>query len=222
MSSNQASVIGVVGSTGMGKGVYIKKSLLPSRANRLRLVWSPLEDSDCYSREIGGVVVRSFAMLYRALDGGERAIVYWPTNLKREFPLFCALAFSLRDAVVVIEEVSDVTTASHAPPDWRRLSKQGRHRGLELIAAMQRPAQCDKEFFGACTEIRCFRVGQVYEEDAALMGSVMRQPRQKIADLPKLSFVHRVIETGQIIEGSMTDLLGKSSIKPGKATRRRG
>jgi hypothetical protein len=218
MSQNDAKVTAVIGSTGMGKGVLIKRQLLPARAGRRVLIWSPLEESDEYGALPGAVIVRSFKALYQAHDAKRQIIVFHPKAIKAEFESFCRAAFEdWRDSVIVVEELSDVTTATHASEAWRRISKQGRHRGLDVIAAMQRPAQVDKEFFGACTEVFCFRVGQVYPDDAKLMAKVMRTPEDEISGLPKLDFVHRSIETNNISRDSVAKLLAPSRSKPLRA-----
>jgi hypothetical protein len=105
-------------------------------------------------------------------------------------------------AAVIVEELSRVTTASYAPPSWKNLSTAGRHQGLTLVGACQRPSQVDKDFFGNCTEIRCFRVN--YENDAKTMAQVLRVKPGDLLELPDLHYIHRMLATRENSTGILT------------------
>jgi len=180
----------VIGASGTGKGAYCKERL--ERSHPLTLIWSPLEATDNYAGHLGGRAFTSLAALWDASQV-PGVLVYVPnkSELERQFELFCLMVWERPEARVLVEEVGRVTTASYAPAAWRDLSTAGRHRGIELIATAQRPAQIDKDFVGNCTEVRCFRVN--YESDAKAMAQVLRVPFGDIMQLPDGHFIHRNI-----------------------------
>lgn len=171
---NKAKIVAVIGASGTGKSSFIKGKLL-RRYKRL-LVWSPLEKTDNYADFCGGrVVTGKITELVAAIKAGDKAIVYVPTGdgkeVKRQFDLFCRIAWELVGCTVLVEELSRVTMASWSPPAWRNLSTAGRHQGLTIIGTSQRPASIDKDFLGNCSEIRCYRVN--YDNDAKVMADAL-------------------------------------------------
>ena len=134
----------VIGASGTGKSSYIKGELLRSY-DRL-LIWSPLEKTDKYAAFCKGVVIMGKISEFVAhLKAGTRAIVYVPTgkdtDVNRQFDLFCRCVWEIEGAHVLVEELSRVTRASYAPPAWKNLSTAGRHQGLTIIGASQRPGE---------------------------------------------------------------------------------
>lgn len=188
-TKNQAHIIGVVGASGNGKGLFVKEWLRKWRGPVL--VWSPLEVTDDYAGVIGGRVVRSIHELVQAIKKGEKRLVLDPGtgDVKVMFDRFCRVAWELTGWCIVVEELSRVTTASYAPQAWKNLSTAGRHRGLSIIGTCQRPAQVDKDFFGNCSEIRCYAVG--YVNDAKVMGNTLFCDHREILDLPQFHYLHR-------------------------------
>lgn len=209
-SHNSARVIGVIGKSGQGKGLYIKFELMAAWPGSM-LVWSPLEDSDKYAAVVKSKgVARSIQGVVDAVRAGHTRIVFEPGHgvpakmdplkwMKMQFALWCQVAYELRDWLIVVEELSDVTTASYAPPAWSKLSKQGRHRGITLVAAMQRPAQSDKDFLGNCTEIRCYKVGAV--NDAKTMANVLFCTPADILKLKKGHYRHLYMDNDEQVQG---------------------
>lgn len=211
-SHNSARVIGVIGKSGQGKGLYIKFDLMKNWGGSV-LVWSPLEESDQYGKVLKCGGVKSIQDLVAAVRTGQKRIVFEPGHgvpsgmepakwLKMQFTLWCQVAFELRGWLIVVEELSDVTTASYAPPAWSKLSKQGRHRGITLVAAMQRPAQTDKDFLGNCTEIRCYKVGAL--ADAKTMANVLFCTPADILKLKKGHYRHLYMDDDTQVFGVAT------------------
>lgn len=191
---NSADIIGVVGASSMGKGIYVKDYLRRQSKRRPMAIWSPLEETDDYAAVIGGRKVDTIAALVAAIKAGETRLVFIPSEkpkeLKEQFDRFCRVVWQLAGWLVVVEELSNVTMASWAPPAWKKLSTAGRHKGLTIIGTSQRPAHVDKDFFGNCTELRCYRVG--YKNDAVAMADVMLISNPKeLLDLPQFHYVHR-------------------------------
>lgn len=193
---NSADIIGVIGASGMGKGVYVKGELRRVPRSRPIIVWSLLERTDNYAAIIGGQCVHTITALVEAIKAGKTRLVFVPNGntkeLKLQFDRFCRVVWELEGWVVVVEELSNVTTASWAPPAWKKISTAGRHRGLRVYGIAQRPAQTDKDFFGNCTEIHCYAVGSV--RDAKVMADTMFCTPQEIMALPKFHYLHRDVQ----------------------------
>ena len=170
-NSNRRDLRAFIGATGSGKGVSIRATLRELKPRRL-LVWDPLGEYG----EFVTATVGSLEAVATMAKGGAFQVAYWPgedeSKYRERFALFCRIAFAAGDLVMLIEELSEVTSPSYAPPSWRKCTKQGRHRGLIIMAGTQRPADIDKHFFGATTYIRCFMLG--FKKDSEVMADCMR------------------------------------------------
>ncbi len=177
----------------MGKGATIKSEILPGIAGPV-IVWSPLEETDKYASILRCRRVTTLPAVIDAWRAGRSVVYEPPLNPKQiapRFDLFCRAAWHMTGATVIIEELSRVTMASWAPGSWKNLTTAGRHRGLTLVGTCQRPAQVDKDFFGNCSEIRCFRVN--YENDAKVMANVLRVDPGLLLELEQLHYIRRVL-----------------------------
>jgi hypothetical protein len=203
-TSNNAHIVAVVGASGNGKGLYVKQRLRKLPRTQAILVWSPLETTDDYAAVIGGQLVTSIAELVAAIKAKKKRLVYVPNNtdLKAQFDRFCRVSWELTGWVVVVEELSRVTKPAWAPPAWKNLSTAGRHRGLTIIGTCQRPAQVDKDFFGNCSEIRCYAVG--YVDDARVMANTMFLDHREILKLPQFHYIHRDVRAKTNAPGVVT------------------
>jgi hypothetical protein len=94
--------------------------------------------------------------------------------------------------MVVVEELSQVTKASWAPQAWKKICTAGRHRGLTVVGVCQRPAQVDKDFFGNCSTIRCYKVG--FMADAKSMADVMFCTPAEILSLEQFHYIERDVD----------------------------
>jgi hypothetical protein len=110
---------------------------------------------------------------------------------------------------VLVEELSDVTTASFAPQPWARLVRQGRHRGLRLIGCTQRPARVDKDFLGNATYVRVFQLS--WPDDYQVMAKCVRAPMEDVEALvtteeetfTTINFIERDKATGKTTPGQL-------------------
>lgn len=207
-TKNRANITAVIGASGTGKSSFIKGELL-KKYSRL-FVWSPLEETDDYRSFCNGVVATRMTEFVNAVKNGERAVVFVPSgtaaNVKTQFDQFCRVVWLVPGAHVLVEELSQVTMPSWAPPAWKKLSSAGRHKGLVIIGASQRPASIDKDFLGNCTEVRCYRVN--YDADAKVMADSLNLPTvyetdpqtkkpkaikgmDQIRKLPNFNFFHK-------------------------------
>lgn len=213
-SQNEARIIAVLGASGTGKGRYVKTELLPLFPNVPVIVWSPLEVSDNYA---GILKVKATKKLSDVIDSWNvgRSAVFIPPDKPKEvaesFSMFCRAVWHMKGAVVLVEELSRVTSPSYAPPGWRNLSTAGRHQGITLIGTGQRPAQIDKDFMGNATEIRCFRVN--YENDARVMSGVLREPWPEMMSLANFHYIHRNLSLRENTRGVLGEE-AKISVKP--------
>ncbi len=178
-NSNRPSLRAYIGATGSGKGVSIRDHLKKEKAQRL-VVWDPLREYGAFGR-----YVSTIPELCAALKGERFAVCFWPgaevDAFAAKFDLFCRAVFAAGNCTVHIEELADVTTPSHAPPSWRRITKQGRHRGLRVIAATQRPADCDKAFLSGITYARAFTLR--WPKDKKVLAECMGEPLAEVASL---------------------------------------
>jgi len=198
----------VIGATGVGKSSFIKGEKL-RKYDRL-LVWSPLEETDDYQSFCGGEVTDRVSEFVQAVKGGVKSVIFVPSGkdslIKAQFDHFCRVAWLLPGSHVLVEELSGVTMPSYAPPAWKKLSTAGRHKGLTIIGASQRPAHIDKDFLGNCSEIRCYRVNYdadakvmadslkiptIYETDPKTRKPVAIKPMEQIRMLPDFEFFHK-------------------------------
>jgi hypothetical protein len=200
MSSNEASIIAVIGATGSGKSLYIKTQLLKKSDRRL-IVWD-------YMREYGPLVEQStgnLADVVRALKGKTFRLAFQPSfdaaTRAKQFDLICKAAYAAGHCVFLVEELAFVTKPSHAPAGWQMVSCTGRHKGMRIIGASQRPAQIDKDFFSNCTEIHTGFLN--YENDKKVMAGVLGVQVSDIEALEPLQYIHKHVRTKKIVTGKL-------------------
>lgn len=178
-NSNRPDLRAYIGATGSGKGVSIREHLKAAKPARL-IVWDPLREYGEFGR-----YVSTIPDLCKAIAGDSFAAIFWPgaevEKFAAKFDLFCRAVFAVGNCTVHIEELADVTTPSHAPPSWRRITKQGRHRGLRVMAGTQRPADCDKAFLSGVTYIRAFTLR--WPKDKKVIADCMGEPLAEIDSL---------------------------------------
>jgi hypothetical protein len=198
--TNDADVIAVIGATGSGKGVYIKNYALKKSDKRL-LIWD-------YMREYGPLTDLQTAKLANALQsmgGAQFRTAFLPDFddkiRARQFDLFCRAAVEVGRLRLVVEELAFVTAPSFAPAGWKMVTSVGRHRGLRVIGASQRPAQVDKAFWSNCTEIHCGFLN--YEADQKTMAQVLGVPLTEIQALLPLQYIHKNVRTKEISRGKV-------------------
>lgn len=196
--ANKAEVIAVIGATGSGKGVYIKNYALKKSDRRL-LIWD-------YMREYQPFVdlsTEKLAPVIGAMKGKNFRVAFQPSFddavRKQQFDALCKAAVHAGDVRLVVEELSFVTSPSFAPPGWKMVTSVGRHKGLRVIGASQRPAQVDKAFWSNCTEIHCGFLN--YEEDQKTMAKVLGVTVDDIKGLEPLQYFHKDVRTKKIVLG---------------------
>jgi hypothetical protein len=209
--ANDADVIAVIGATGSGKGVYIKNYELKKSEKRI-LFWD-------YMREYGplsDLQTESITTALGTLKNARFRTAFRPSfedkTRAKQFDLFCKAAVAVGDLRIVVEELSFVTSPSFAPGGWKMVTSIGRHKGLRVIGASQRPAQVDKAFWSNCTEIHCGFM--LYEDDQKTMARALGVTLADIQALEPLEFIHKNVRTKEINFGRVKVPLGS----PPKAT----
>ncbi|MDN3923340.1 hypothetical protein [Roseateles violae] len=168
---NEPRIEAYIGSSGSGKGVSLNARLKELKPPRL-LIWDPRNE---YGKHAPAAASLSHLVgAFKHARGGPikmRFVAGPDLPIEQAFAAVCKLAFAAGNLVFLAEELSDVTSASKAPPAWRQVITQGRHQALHVMAAAQRPALIDKTLLGNCTYVRCF--GLRYREDRRAMAQAM-------------------------------------------------
>ena len=211
MSANAASIVAAIGASGSGKSAWIKQQLAERPPSRL-LVWDPQGEYGKFGR----VFTDRVKLIGYVRAAPEFAAVYQPGDRLSEyaarFDWLCRLAYALGDLVLVVEELADVTTASWAPDSWSVVTRKGRHKALRIVAASQRPAKVDKDFFGNCTLIHCGRLN--FRPDLVTMAGVLGVEVERLGALPELAYVERNMASGATREGTLK--LRKPAARPAR------
>lgn len=204
MSKNNASIVAVMGASGSGKSTFIKRAVAKARPARL-LIWDPMREYG----EFGQAVHALGDLVVKVTEGGKRNrfnLVFQPSNDEKtrakQFDIFCGIAMAVGQCVVVVEELKFVTKPSWAPLRWSTVTMQGRHKGLKVIGASQRPASIDKDFLGNCTVIHTGRLA--YAEDVRAVAKGMQIEESQIAALKPLEWIEKNMQTGQLTTGRIT------------------
>jgi hypothetical protein len=177
---NRPRIEAYIGASGSGKGVSIN-ALLKEEAPKRLLIWDPRDEYAAHATKV--ITLKALVQHVQAARNGFR-VRYVPgdsVKLAEAFGIVCALAFRLGNLLFLAEELSDVTTASLAPPAWKKCITQGRHQGLHIVGAAQRPALIDKTFLGNCTYIRCFTLR--YADDRKAMAKALDVPELWVGEL---------------------------------------
>jgi len=174
---NEPSIEAYIGATGSGKGVSLKRRLKALKGGRL-LIWDPRNEYGEFAPAVDSLRALVQAFHQRAGPVKARYVANDHQPLAEQFDFVCRLAFAAGNLVFLAEELTDVTKPSWAPPSWRKIITQGRHQGLVVLGAAQRPALIDKTFLGACTFIRCFTLR--YDDDRRAMAKALDVTQDRV------------------------------------------
>lgn len=131
-------------------------------------------------------------------DGRSRSVEY--------FPPFCKLAFVWMKAaprgVLVVEELSDVTSPGKAPQGWGEIVRKGRHYSGSIYGLTQRPAESDKTLAGNADVIHCGRLS--FPTDRKTLAEYLDVPVDQVTELPSLHWIERDMRTRELRTGKLT------------------
>lgn len=156
------------GVSGCGKSYRIRQWI---DAVPVVIAWDPDEDYQIARAR----TFRELGALWRA---GERRVALTVDPTPTAFGYWAAWVRSSAQneklhAVVVAEEIAQVTAPGKAPPAWGWLQRQGRKYGLGVVSATQRAAESDKTAF---TQARWIWIGQCGERDTAYLEREIGEP----------------------------------------------
>jgi hypothetical protein len=212
--SNEAKIWAVLGQSGTGKGLWVKAKLRKLKPKRI-IILDPQDEYGEFASPFTSAA--DFArMIAKAGQGGSFKVRYvFPKSctqdqFKKIFELACQLAYLARDCVFLVEELSNFTMPSWAPPLWKRMCNSGRHEGVHVIGCSQFPAQVDKSFLSNATLIHVGFLGEKPHRQA--VAQRMDISDDEIKNLPDLAFLEWERKGRTISRGAITTS-GKISLK---------
>lgn len=208
MANNRAKIANInaiMGASGSGKTSFVMAEIKRIKPSRL-MVWDKKGE---FALEKHGKPLNRISDVYTELikagSSGAFKICYRPrgdsAQYKKQFDQFCKAAYAVKNVFFVAEELSDVTTASHAPAGWRELTTQGRTEGIVIYGLSQSPAQIDKDFFGNCTRVRTGRLN--FDSHIKAMANCMSADKEVIRNLLAGEYIERDMNTGNVKRGKL-------------------
>lgn len=204
--SNEAKIWAVMGQSGTGKGLWVKAQLRKLKPKRI-IILDPQDEYGEFASPFSRA--EDFArMVAKAGATGSFKVRYvFPkscsqTQFGKIFELACQLAYLARDCVFLVEELSNFTQPSWAPPLWKRMCNSGRHEGVHVIGCSQFPAQVDKSFLSNATLIHVGFLGELPHRKA--VAQRMDIGEGDIKALPDLAFLEWERKGRTISRGAIT------------------
>ena len=105
-----------------------------------------------------------------------------------EFADFCQLVYSCQNLLVVVEEVAAVCQASYLPPEFGKIVRMGRHRGLGLLWCTQRLAEVSRTLT-ALTDVWAGFSTAEPNDLAALAQRAGRDYAEAVSKLPRFEWM---------------------------------
>lgn len=192
---NKSLVWAVMGTTGSGKGTFIKKKLQLEKPKRL-IILDPMKEYQQFAP-----LTDSTKDVYQASKKSSFKIALWvdlkkPEKIKEQFKFISDLAYDLGNVWYVIDELSIFTSATYAAPEWQNCSFRGRHRGMTIIGASQRPTSIDKDFLSMASFIVSSRI--TYEPDQKKVAASLGVSKAELMSLADRHYIQRNTSTGEI------------------------
>lgn len=209
-----ARIVGVIGASGQGKGVWLKGVILAEQPTRV-VVWDFMDEyGDTLAKLQGkrrpvpqaGSLQAVMKAMVNAGGAGPLVVRYVPRgagakSLQREFEALCELVYAWGNCTFVAEELANVTTPSWAPAAWRKMTTSGRHRLVRIYGVTQSPALVDKSFLGNCTLIHCCALREHAHRVA--VAKAMDIHEGEVATLVKFEYIEKDFETGEVTRASV-------------------
>lgn len=191
----------ILAASEMGKGVWLKGWLRKAKPARL-LIWDRNDEYSEHAKAVGSLVE-----LLQATRGNRYAVrlvtdKLQGRELRATFEGFCAVVLRSPGACVIVEELADVTTAAHAPPQWGQVNTRGRHHlGLHVIGLSQSPAWIDKRFLANATMLHVGYLGTLAHRRA--VADEIDIPEAEIKALPQFAFVQYDRKARKLTRGTV-------------------
>jgi hypothetical protein len=135
-------IVIVFGRRGCGK-TFLTRKLAQHQARVC--AWDFMDEYGPMANYFDGDL-EGFAYFLEASEGKQFAAArYIPlSDVASEFDEFCRKLWSAGNFVVVIEEAAEVCSAGAMPSGMGRLVRQGRHKGLGILATTQRLSEVSR------------------------------------------------------------------------------
>lgn len=202
---NEAQIWAVMGQSGTGKGLWVKAKLRKLKPQRI-IILDPQDEYSEFASPFSSA--EDFArMVAKAGNGSFKVRYVFPKSCTQEhfqkiFNLACQLAYLAGNCVFLVEELSNFTKPSYAPPLWGRMCNSGRHEGVHVIGCSQFPAQVDKSFLSNATLMHVGFLGELPHRKA--VAQRMDISEQDIKALPNLAFLEWERKDRSISKGTIT------------------
>ena len=197
MKPSRFPIAAYFGAPGCGKTYAARAALKAVNPSRL-FIFDPAGDYADQGREVS-----TLADLWTHSAPPVFALVFRPSpDMKRaraQFSAFCRVAFERGNALVLVDELADVTSPTSSPPGWGLLIRRGRHKSLQVIACAQRPTEVDSRIFSLATTIRTGRLNARYDRDK--LADVLGVDSDEIGALKPRAWIARDMLTGRITRG---------------------
>jgi hypothetical protein len=199
MKTLDGRLVVVAGASRSGKTAWTARQV---RGERRVIAWDP---EDQWAQLRGWRRITGRPALLDAIQGkGPAKLAYVAGgDLRAEFDYWagCAMFWGryMGPAVVIAEELADVTTPSKAPGNWGILLRRGLKRGISIYAISQRWAEADKTAIGNASEFVVFRASG---DDVRYMARKTRIPEVELEGLQPLDFIRQQV-TGERERGRL-------------------
>lgn len=200
-AKNGVALDAIFGASESGKSALMKSETARARPRRL-MVWDPKREYSAFGESTESLE----ALLKIVLRERHFWCVFMPAlsrkKMREQFNVFCLAANRARNVRVIADELADVTEPGWAPEGWEIITRQGRHAGLSIQGASQRPADVDKSFYGNCSRLVVFRLNA--EGDLDRMAKTLGTRREELANLAPLEYYERNMRTGAVDRKKLT------------------
>jgi DNA helicase HerA-like ATPase len=195
--TNKANIVAVMGGSGSGKSTFIKQEIKRLKPKRI-VIFDVMHEYGEYAQPI-----KSLLEFNKLTQQSSFKIAFQPSTrvMDKQFEYVCGRVFELGDIFFTVEELNRLTEPMRAPPAWQDCTSRGRHRGLMLYGASQRPAGVDKDFFSNATRVRTGRLN--FAADIKTLANVLDVPQSDVKNLKPLEYIERDTGTGAVTRGKI-------------------
>lgn len=194
--SEKALTTFVAGARGTGKTAYVVQEIKRQKPTRLML-WDFKHDESLsgLGRDVHNL--GDLAKLAGSVSFKARYLVDHSSDIDRQFFWFCKVAWEAGCLLMFVDELPEVSKPGRPPAEWRKCINVGReYRGqdgqrkwLSIIAAAQRPAECDKSIISNADIIHTGRLS--FLDDAKYMAKTLGCKPQDLLNLPDLHWLEK-------------------------------
>jgi len=187
------------GKRGSGKSSFLKQY---ARGFGRVLCWDPKNE---YGEALGVNPIRNPAELLARIQ--EPRLVYVPPKgIERKklivlFDFVCACVAAHRHrSLFLVDELAGVSSSWGGSGWWDYLEREGRHDGVEIACAAQRPVRIDPNVIANATRLVTFRLGKQVDRD--LIAAELDIDAEHLR-IPSLHFLDFDVESESIKRGKL-------------------